>query len=697
MNSVRIALIGCGAAALRYYVPAFQKYRKHLKELYLVDIDTDNAEQVRSSLGWGDIRNEYRDVLPDVDGAIILLPNHLHHGVAMKCLNAGVNVLCEKPLAVDPEQAREMVETAEKNNVALCVNNTRRTFPNFLAVKEMIQSGELGRLQEIEYIEGSTFGWPSSTGFYVNPKVSSKGILLDLGSHVIDTLCWWIGGKPDFEEIRDDSYGGPESVVKIRAACDGCGIRITLNRLCELQNTFRVVGERGAMEGGIFNWKQVSFKKNTGNVEVKKLRSPAKNYPGFVIPIVDNFIAVINGLQSPLVSGKDVLPSIDFIHECYERRKHFDFPWDKDVELPPSPGKKRGRGKDRRILVTGATGFIGGRLVELAHLARDKEYRVVAGIRQWSSAARLGRLPVEIVNIDLMDRSQIEKALDNITHIIHCAKGTPEATVDGTRNLLEIARNKGIEHLIHLSTADVYGTATGMIDESCAFQYTGNAYNRMKIDAEKVCREYMDKGLPITVFRPSIVYGPYSNNWCLRFASLMLAREWGIYETYGEGKCNLVYIDDLVKTLLGALDNEEAFGKTLNLNGPEIITWNDYFRRLNAGMGLPPLKTIQSKDADLATYAMAPVRVLGGFVKKHFLKPVKMLAENSDVVDALLRKLEHQVKGRPTTDELKLYSRNATYSDALARSLLPYCPDTKIEQGMKASVDWLRYMGMVTE
>ena len=182
MNSVRIALIGCGAAALRYYVPAFQKYRKRFKELYLVDIDTDNAEQVRSSLGWGDIRTEYRDVLPDVDGAIILLPNHLHHGVAMNCLNAGVNVLCEKPLAVDPEQAREMVETAEKNNVALCVNNTRRTFPNFLAVKEMIQSGELGRLQKIEYIEGSTFGWPSSTGFYVNPKVSSKGIQIGRAS-----------------------------------------------------------------------------------------------------------------------------------------------------------------------------------------------------------------------------------------------------------------------------------------------------------------------------------------------------------------------------------------------------------------------------------------------------------------------------------------------------------------------------------
>ncbi|MDT8273340.1 MAG: Gfo/Idh/MocA family oxidoreductase, partial [Desulfomonilia bacterium] len=188
MNPVKIALIGCGAAALRYYVPAFKKYRKDLGKIYLVDIDTGNAGLIGDALGWGEISREYTDVLQDSDGAIILLPNHLHHSVALDCLNAGVHVLCEKPLAVLPDQARDMVEAAEKNHVSLCVNNTRRMIPNFQAVKDAIQSGELGRLLEIEYTEGSPFGWPSSTGFYVNPKVSSKGILLDLGSHVIDTL-----------------------------------------------------------------------------------------------------------------------------------------------------------------------------------------------------------------------------------------------------------------------------------------------------------------------------------------------------------------------------------------------------------------------------------------------------------------------------------------------------------------------------
>ncbi|MDT8273842.1 MAG: NAD-dependent epimerase/dehydratase family protein, partial [Desulfomonilia bacterium] len=506
---------------------------------------------------------------------------------------------------------------------------------------------------------------------------------------------WWIEGRPELEEFQDDSYGGPESVVKIHAGSDGCRIRITLNRLCELQNTFRVIGEKASMEGGIFSWKQVTLERKPGNPEVKKLRSPARNYPGFVLPIVENFIQVIRGNQPPLVSGRDVLPSIEFIHKCYESRRHVDLLWDRDVTLPSSGSRKRGQKKQKRILVTGAAGFIGCRVVELLHLANKSNYQVVAGIRQWSSAARLGRLPVEIVTMDLMDRAQVKQALENITHVIHCAKGTPEVTVDGTRNLLDASLEKGIQHLLHLSTADVYGNATGMVDERVPLQYTGNAYNRMKIDAEKVCQDFMERGLPMTVFRPSIVYGPYSTAWCLRFASLMLKGEWGIFEKYGEGKCNLLYVDDLVKTLISALDNEATFCRVLNVNGPEIITWNDYFTRLNDAMGLPSLEVIPARQADVSTYVMDPVRMLGGFVKKHFLRPMKLLAETSEAIDRLLRRVEHNVKARPASDELKLYARNVVYSDAKARKLLSYCAENRVDDGIGKSTDWLIYLGLV--
>ena len=97
----------------------------------------------------------------------------------------------------------------------------------------------------------------------------------------------------------------------------------------------------------------------------------------------------------------------------------------------------------------------------------------------------------------------------------------------------------------------------------------------------------------------------------------------------------------------------------------------------------------------MTTCAMEPVRVLGGFVKKYFLKPVKVLAESIEIVDSLMRRVEHQVKVKPSADELKLFAKDVIYSDALARKMLSYCPDTRIDEGVKESIDWLRYLGKI--
>lgn len=696
MRIPKIAIIGCGAAARRYYVPALRRYQGLKDNLYLVDTDRDGAEETRAELEGGMVREDFHDVLHDIRGAVILLPNHLHHPVAMECLGAGVSVLCEKPLAVLPEHAREMVRKAREQGAALCVNNTRRMFPSFREVREIIASGRLGRLKGIEYVEGNVFGWPSATGFAVDPKVSSRGVLMDLGAHVIDTICWWLGAKPVLEEMRDDSYGGPESMVRIRAHKDGCTLNITLSRLSDLGNRYRVTGDRGRVSGRIFDWKRVCLEDSGGTMSEHKLASVSRNYPGFVAPIVENFLQVLQGSAKPLVSGSDVLDSIEFIHECYGRRSRLDLPWDKKVWIGPSSARGSQARQPGKILVTGATGFIGGRIVEMAHLDPEARYPVRAGVHQWSSAARLGRFPVETAVLDLTDPARTERALEGITHVVHCAKGTPEVTVQGTRNLLDASLKKGISHFIHLSTADVYGDAGGVVDENSPYRYTGNPYNRMKIDSEKVCWEYREKGLPITIFRPSIVYGPFSASWSLRFAAMFLAGEGGVYEGYGEGRCNLVYVDDLARTILGALDFADAKGKVFNINGPEVLTWNEYFMRFNAALGLPPLKVIRAKRAGAATWAITPVRTMGGIVKKHFIKPVKMLAERVDAVDALMRVVEHRVKITPSPDELRLFAKDALYSDARARSTLSCCPDTGIDQGLADTREWVRYLGMVS-
>lgn len=686
MKSLKIGIIGCGAAAQRYYVPALVKYPELVKNLCLVDKNIAQARELASMFGGGEVFDDYHAIINRVDGVIIALPHFLHFPVAMDFLRAGIHVLCEKPLAETSDEVSQMVDAAQKNKSVLCVNNTRRMFPAFRAVKEIIASGKIGKLKSIRYVEGNSFAWPSTTGFYVDPGATNKGVLLDLGPHVLDTICWWLGGqRPEIISCLDDSFGGPESVIRIKADLNGCGVDVLLNRLLELENRYWIEGEKGVVEGRIFDWCKCVVKLHDGHVEEIISKTKMKTYPEFVVPIIDNFIEVIQGNEQPLVQGREVECSIRMIEDAYNQRKTFNLPWYSKPDLPELPA-------DCKILVTGATGFIGCRIVELLHLSGKTNVR--AAIRQWSSAARLGRFPVDIALMDLMKKDEIHKALDGITHVIHCAKGAGGATDQGTRNLLEIALEKKIKRFVHLSTTEVYGNAEGEIDEGSPFQYTGNEYNRTKIDAEKACWEFYENGLPVTVLRPSIVYGIFSNNWTVRFARMFMEGKWGIYEKYGEGICNLIYVDDLVKAILLALNNEKAIGQAFNVVGPEVVTWNEYFQRFNDKLGLPPLKIVHPSHASLKTFVMMPVRVAGKIVKTHFMKPVKKLASTFEWADFLLRNTEKTLKNTPCADELRLFQKRALFSAHKASKVLGFSPKSLLEENFKTTINWLRHQGL---
>jgi nucleoside-diphosphate-sugar epimerase len=595
-------------------------------------------------------------------------------------LKEKIHVLCEKPLADTGSEVREMIRTAEKENVFLCVNNTRRLFPNVIEIKRMIQASELGKVKNISIVEGNTFAWPSNTGFYVNPKVSTRGVLQDIGSHILDLVCWWMEGTAEKVVYHDDSFGGPESVASVQATVGGAAIDILLNRLCDLDIKYIIIGEKFTIEGTITDWAKIKVISSAGDEKTIRLKCKEKIYPEFVIPIVKNFIEVIQNKEKPLVSGSDVADSIELIDTCYQNRKRLNDPYYDKINSEATLSGK--------VLVTGATGFIGGRVVEILHLSKKKEVR--AGIRQWSSAARLGRFPVDIVKMDLMNENEIEKALDGVDFVIHCAKGPGEINVQGTANLLKIAMGKNIRRFVHLSTAEVYGSASGYVDESTPFQYTGNDYNRTKIEAEKICWDYIEKGFPLTIARPSIVYGPFSNNWSVRFAKMFISGKGMVYEKIGDGKCNLIYIDDLVNAILLMLENENAVGQAFNINGSEVITWNEYFTIYNDSMGLPPLRRLSYNQAKLMTLAMEPVRAVGKVVKDHFMTSAKKFADTFDVAKTMMKGTESALKTTPAPLELELYSRDAIYTNTKGQEMLKYVAPTTVREGLCSTVEWLR-------
>jgi nucleoside-diphosphate-sugar epimerase len=344
---------------------------------------------------------------------------------------------------------------------------------------------------------------------------------------------------------------------------------------------------------------------------------------------------------------------------------------------------------DVRILVTGAGGFIGGWLVEALCLCGIG--RVRAGIRRWSSGARIGRFPIEIVLCDVLNKDQVQRATADTDAVVHCSFGSRDVTVKGTENMLIASFLQGVKKFIHLSTVDVYGEVEGNIDETFPCRYTGRIYGDSKIDAEEICRTYSEKGLPVVILRPSIVYGPYSQLWTSKIAQRLQSGRWGIFKGIGEGKCNLVYIEDLLHAILLALNSERAAGQTFNINGPDIISWNEYFQRFNRALGLPDLSEITVTESRLRAAWTGPIKLAARYILSHFGSRVARLYQRSDLARRIMQRTESSLSTVPSAAELSQFSRKVYYSFSKATRLLGYQPRYNVDAGLEMSVQWLRH------
>jgi nucleoside-diphosphate-sugar epimerase len=341
-----------------------------------------------------------------------------------------------------------------------------------------------------------------------------------------------------------------------------------------------------------------------------------------------------------------------------------------------------------RTLVTGAGGFIGGRIVEVLHELNPGSVR--AGIRRWSSAARIGRLPVEIVQCDIKSPDSVRSAMKGVTRVVHCARGDATTNVEGTRVVLDEALRAGVRRVVHLSTVAVYGRQEGSLTEASTPAPDGDSYGRSKLETEDLCAEYGKRGLAITILRPTIVYGPYSDLWTVEFAQRLSAGAWFLPERYTQGICNLVYVDDVVNAVLLSLRDDKAIGQTFIVNGEDRPTWNEYFHALNDALGLPPLVPASAMRSRVKAGLMLPVRKTAKFVLKKFQPLVMQVYQRSNLAKAVMRHAETAIKNSPTAGEFDLYSLRPSYEAQKAREMLAYRPAFSMRDGIELSVAWLR-------
>ena len=346
---------------------------------------------------------------------------------------------------------------------------------------------------------------------------------------------------------------------------------------------------------------------------------------------------------------------------------------------------------DKKILVTGAGGFIGGRIVEILHEQQIGEVR--AGLRRWSTGARIGRFPVDMVKLDVRSAAESEAALQGVTHLVHCAVGDRTTTVEGTRTLLDAALRMGVKRVVYLSTIDVYGIPTGDVSENRPLTLTGRPYGDSKIEAEHAVQELVARGLPVTILRPTLVHGPFSATWTMAYAQRLQSRPWLVAEKDAQGTCNLVYVDDLVGAVIAALDADTEPGEAFNINGPERPTWNEYFHALNDSMNLPPLVVETQGRARMSSRMVHPLRKSAKFLLKHFEAPVMGAYKRSELARTIMKRAEGVIRTTPAPDEFVVYSRKVTYSTDKAEKLLGWRPRFPLADAMPLTGAWLKHSG----
>jgi len=386
----------------------------------------------------------------------------------------------------------------------------------------------------------------------------------------------------------------------------------------------------------------------------------------------------------------------------------------------------------KRVLVTGGTGFIGGRLVEKLSLEHETEVRVL--VHNFSNASRIARFDLEMVVGDIGDQSFVDKVVKDCDLIFHCAydfKGTHRQrkrnNIGGTENITKAALRHNTR-LVHVSTFDVYGKPSdGCIDEKTPKKIDGDIYAKTKLAAEEIVLKYHRRyNLPVTVIQPTIVYGPFSRPWTITPVKQIKNGKVVLVEG-GKGCCNAVYIDDVVDAMILAATNEKAIGETFLISGSKPVTWEDFYNSYEKMLDLNATIPLSIKEIEKAQHlqnrntalmnqfvlllrdpafqtrmaqipAMRRLYVMGqDYLPNSIWNNItRILFEHStkfDEIDAT-SSIEDPMY-LPDSAKLKLYRSRARVKIDKAQQLLGYEPKFDFGKGMMLTEQFIRWANLL--
>ncbi len=278
---------------------------------------------------------------PTIDIIDICTPNNLHFETLKKAITAGKHVLCEKPLCVTPEQAREIAALPRKDGQICGMVFNNRWLSPVLRAKQLIDEGRLGRILSFDgkYLHSSATDVTRRAGWKQDKTICGGGVLFDLGSHVIDLLGFLCGPLCEVSGMSQIGYatrtgrdGSPwetnadEAFYLLGRTAAGATGTITVGKLQPGTNddlSFEIYGEKGALRFTLMEPNWLYFYDNTApDSPIGGMRGFTRlecigRYPGLIFPSVKapagwlyGHLGSMHAFLSAVASGTPFAPSL---------------------------------------------------------------------------------------------------------------------------------------------------------------------------------------------------------------------------------------------------------------------------------------------------------------------------------------------------------------------------------------------------
>jgi 2-alkyl-3-oxoalkanoate reductase len=225
---------------------------------------------------------------------------------------------------------------------------------------------------------------------------------------------------------------------------------------------------------------------------------------------------------------------------------------------------------------------------------------------------------VEWLQLDWAQSNALAGALAKADVVINATLGAPKLITRNAQALFAALQNSPRQQrVVHFSSMTVYGSISGRVTEAQPLSDDLGEYARSQIAAERLISQLPNA----VILRPGCEYGPECIPWSERIAKWLVARRIGDLGAFGDGCCNLVYIDDVVAAATQAVKVDEARGMAFNLAMSAAPTWNEYLIQYARALGSTPVRRLTRRRLKLETKALAmPLKIVELIAKRAGLR-----------------------------------------------------------------------------